>query len=351
MATINDGVSHAEAALFAPASSVSRLSSISLANVLDQSVDCVKLVDLDGTVQYMNGNGLCAMEVDDFCTINGMAWAELWPEAARSDILASYQKAANGQTSRFRAYCPTAKGSPRWWDVSVSAVNNSGNEHVGFLAVSRDVTSNQLSREAMKIAAEELKHRLKNTYQTIASLLVLTARGNADNEEFAKEMAARLGAVSRAQTLFADNDAPCDLDKLIPALVMPFSSDVVRITFGSLPTLRIEQPQADAIALVVGELSVNASKYGALAHGGSIQVNAIGTENALTIVWRERCDRSFQQRSREGGQGMRLMAQIMNTRGGNLVVDWEEQGLNATLTFQLLPNSGESVFTRREARL
>lgn len=94
MATIND-TALAEAVSI-PASSVSRLSSVSLANVVDQSVDCVKLVDLDGTIQYMNGNGLCAMEVDDFCAINGTAWAGLWPEAARLDILASYHKAAGG---------------------------------------------------------------------------------------------------------------------------------------------------------------------------------------------------------------------------------------------------------------
>lgn len=336
MTTIN-GTALAEAASI-PAHSVSRLSSVSLANVLDQSVDCVKLVDLDGTVQYMNGNGLCAMEVDEFCAINGTAWADLWPEAARLDILASYVKAAGGETARFRAYCPTAKGSPRWWDVSVSGVNDSEDQLVGFLAVSRDVTSNQLSREALMIAGEELKHRLKNTYQTIASLLMLNARGNAENEEFAQQMAARLSAVSRAQTLFADNDAPCDLEELISTLVTPFGSDVVRIAFNGLPTLRIEQPQADAIALVVGELAVNASKYGALAHGGSIQVDAVHSGQLLKIVWRERCDRAFQQRARDGGQGMRLMSQIMNTRGGDLAVDWEEQGLNATLTFQLSLN-------------
>lgn len=350
MATINDTAPLAEA-LPIPASSVSRLSSVSLANVLDQSVDCVKLVNLDGTIQYINGNGLCAMEVDDFCAINGTVWADLWPEAARSDILASLAKAAGGETARFRAYCPTTKSSPRWLDVSVSGVNDSEDQLVGFLAVSRDVTSNQLSRNALMIAAEELKHRLKNTYQTIASLLTLTARGNADNEEFARQMAARLGAVSRAQTLFADNDAPCNLAELIPALVTPFGSNVVRITFDSLPTLRIEQPQADAIALVVGELSVNASKYGALAHGGSIQIKADHSDRLLKIVWREQCDRAFQHNTRDRGQGMRLMAQIMKTRGGDLAVDWEEQGLKATLTFQLSSTHVESAFTRREERL
>lgn len=332
---LNDKTSQNTAADSALAIPVSRLSAISLANVLDQSVDCVKLVELDGTIQYMNVNGRCAMEVDDFCSIQGSTWAGLWPEATRADILASYVTAADGETARFRAYCPTARGTPRWWDVTVSGVNDCTDQLVGFMAISRDVTTNQASREALIIAADELKHRLKNTYQTIASLLVLTARGNREHEEFAKQMAARLSAVSRAQLLFAKSDAPCDLGELVHALVDPFRSDVVRIAFGNLPTLRIEQPQADAIALVVGELAVNASKHGAFVHGGSIQIDAAHSAHQLAIVWDERCDRAIEQRSRDGGQGMRLMAQIMQTRGGGLDVEWDDYGLRATLTFQL----------------
>ncbi len=110
---------------------VSGLSALALASVLDQSVDCVKLIGLDGTLQYMNGNGLCAMEVDDFCAIEGQPWASLWPEDSRSSILDSMSTANSGATARFRAFCPTAKGDPRWWDVSVSPVTDVEGRQVG----------------------------------------------------------------------------------------------------------------------------------------------------------------------------------------------------------------------------
>lgn len=320
-----------------PTTAVGRLSALGLASILDQSVDCIKLIDLDGTIQYMNDNGLCAMGIDDLCSVRGAVWADLWPGEARQLILASYPSAATGATARFRAFCPTAKGAPRWWDVSVSRVTDTEGQLAGYLSVSRDVTANQQSREALTIAAAELRHRLRNTYQMIASLLTVMARGDESNKEFARQMAARLGALSRAQLLFADDNASCDLENLIPALVMPFGSEYAQVTFGRLPALRLKQPQADAVALVVGELAVNSSKHGAIAHGGHVGVSAAHDQHGLSIIWRERCDRPVRQHAREGGQGMTLMNQIMRTRGGNLAVEWEDHGLVATLTFQLMP--------------
>lgn len=148
-------------------------------------------------------------------------------------------------------------------------------------------------------------------------------------------MAARLGAISRAQTLFADSEAPCDLDELIHTLISPFGNEACIVTYGDLPALLIDQPQADAIALVVGELAVNSSKHGALAFGGNILVEAVHEKNLLIIVWNEHCDRPIQQHAREGGQGMALMDQIMRTRDGNFGIEWQASGVIVRLSFTL----------------
>ena len=322
------------------ATAVSPLSAVSLASVLDQSADCFKLLTMDGKIQYMNNNGLCAMEIEEFSAVEGTFWADLLPEPARQNLVDAYPEAATGKIVQFRAFIPTIKGNPRWWDISVSPVTDDKGRMVGFLSVSRDVTVNHQSREALKIAASEMKHRLRNTYQTITSLMVMTARGNAGHEEFAKQMADRLGALSRAQSLFTDDDAPCDLNELIPALVTPFGSEAAQVSFDPLPAIAIRQSQADAVALVVGELAVNSSKHGAFAHGGAVHVTAAADENdVLAIIWRERCDLPVQQRSREGGQGLKLMDQIMRSRDGSIVVEWEAHGMVATLELRLAAES------------
>lgn len=312
---------------------VASLSPVALASVLDQSVDCVKLIGLDGNLQWMNGNGMCAMEIDDFAAVDGRAWVDFWPDDVRPKILAAYPTAASGQTVRFRASCPTYRGAPRWWDVTVSAVTNADGLHAGYLAISRDATENQQSREALDIAAKELRHRLKNTYTMISSLMMGFARGNDHHVEFANQMTDRLVALSRAQALFANNDAPCQIDALVDALVVPFSNAYCAVDVEALPDFQVDQGRADAIALVIGELAVNSSKHGAIHHGGAVKVcGQIGADR-FSIVWDETSNGPVEHRSRDGGQGLELMRRIVKARGGTLSVDWRDDGLDVTITF------------------
>jgi len=308
------------------------LTAETLAGVFEQSVDCVKLVGLDGAIQWMNGNGLCAMEIDDFGAIHGRQWADLWPEDSRAIVAASIPAARAGETVRFNAFCPTAKGSARWWNVTVSKVSTAAGE-VGFLAVSRDITEAEVGRQALVIAAAELRHRLKNTYAMISSLLYGFARGIPEHEAFARDMQRRLVSLSAAQALFSTDDAPCEIRTLIPALVMPFESPSCPIAIGDLPGLRVEQGQADAIALVLGELAVNSAKHGALAKGGAIRIAAETEADSFAISWDEDLAVPVERHERPGGQGLNLIQRIVSARSGTLEIDWRESGLAVVLKF------------------
>lgn len=314
---------------------VSSLSSVALAAVLDQSVDCVKLVGLDGAIQWMNFNGLCAMEIDHVEQVEGRPWAELWPEESRQMILGAYPQAALGQTIRFNAFCPTMKGKPKWWDVAVSPVTDQTGTHAGYLTVSRDITDTEIVREALEIAAAEMKHRLKNTYAMISSLLLGFAKGNADREAFAREMADRMSALSTAQALFVSDEAPLELERLIPALIAPFDRPSCPVVIEQARGAIVDQGQANAIALVLGELAVNSAKHGALNHGGRLHVTTVENPDTLTILWVEESDKPVTAHDRVGGQGLKLMERIVRARRGIIAYDWEESGLSVLLTFQI----------------
>jgi PAS domain S-box-containing protein len=315
------------------------LSAETLASVLAQSLDCVKLIDLDARVLWMNPNGLCAMEIDDFAAIRNQPWADLWPEDSHPVIAAACATALGGESARFDAFCLTAKGSPRWWNVTVSPVEDVEGRRVGLLAVSRDVTEAETGRQALEVAAAEMRHRLRNTYMMIASLLNGFAKGDPVREAFARDMAERLNALSVAQTLFADNDAPCELDKLIPVLISPFETPDCPIAITTDPGVIVSQGQADAIALVLGELAVNATKHGALKAGGSLCVEAHQIGRTLNLVWREQSAQAVAARSRDGGQGLRLIERIVRARHGQLTTDWRSHGVVVTLAFRLTPSS------------
>ena len=95
-------------------------SDLLLAAILDQSQDCIKLLNPSGEIEYMNENGRRALAIEDFAEVVGKQWATLWPEDARHHIETSVDKARRGQQSRFEELCPTLAGTPTWWDVSVA---------------------------------------------------------------------------------------------------------------------------------------------------------------------------------------------------------------------------------------
>lgn len=199
------------------------ISTQALADVINQSVDCVKLVNTAGDVLWMNANGLCAMEIDDHTAIYGRRWSDLWPEENRQTVNDALAQAHSGEPVRFEAFCPTAKGSPRWWNVTVTAVTAPDGADIGYLAISRDVTEGETQRRALGIAADELRHRLKNTYAMVCGMLNTFALGNPEHEAFARAMNVRLMALGTAQSFFMGPDMPRDVKALLPALIQPFA--------------------------------------------------------------------------------------------------------------------------------
>lgn len=312
---------------FSPAS----LSSVSLASVLDQSVDCVKLVGLRGDVHYMNPNGQCAMEIDDFDLVRGKQWVDFWPEESKAEILGAYVKAAAGEVVRFRAFCPTMKGAPRWWDVTVSAVLNEEQQHAGYMAISRDVTENQQRLDTAIITADELRHRLLNSFSVMCAVMNHYARGDASRVAFAKQMSLLFAAMGRAKTLFANMHAPRNVDELISAVLSPFENTECSITIEQLPCATVDLEWANALALVLGELGVNSTKHGALGSGGSIVITGKRTEHGFTVVWTEKSKKAVQCTERDGGHGMQIMQRTMRTRGGALDMRWRRDGLTAEM--------------------
>ncbi len=126
-------------------------------SVFENSPDCLKVFDLDGRVLEMNEAGCRLMEVDDFDAIRGSSWAEQWPVANRETIREVVTGARAGTVGRFQGFCPTAKGTPRYWDVSVAPLPGANGQPDRLLGVSRDVTEQRRAEEQMR--ASELRFR------------------------------------------------------------------------------------------------------------------------------------------------------------------------------------------------
>lgn len=181
--------------------------------ILESSPDCVKLLDREGALLSMNTPGLCLMEIDDFTPFAGQPWSVLWPAESRGLIQAALTEARTGRQGRFQAFCPTAKGTPKWWDVIVTAVNDDRGAPVRFVAASRDITESYQAAETLR--ASEERQRLA---MTVAGLAIAEVDYTTNQIHLSPEMAtlfglpADTGAVPRA-TIHA-HFHPGDRDEL-----------------------------------------------------------------------------------------------------------------------------------------
>jgi len=110
------------------------------------SRDCVKVLDIAGKIVSFNDDGLRIMEIDHLDQVLGAFWTDLWPADLRSLAVEGLTTAKLNGVSSFRAPCPTAKGTPKWWDVTIAAISGLAPT---FVVISRDVTD-QHAKEALQ---------------------------------------------------------------------------------------------------------------------------------------------------------------------------------------------------------
>lgn len=134
-------------------------------SILESAPDCMGVLDLQGNVHFLNGPGLQVLEIDDFGEFEGRPWANVWPKSSRANIENALQVAREGAVARFSGFCPTAKGTPKWWDVSVSPILAPEGGPTRLLVAARDMTSAKSVQDALEQArreAEASAQRLEN---------------------------------------------------------------------------------------------------------------------------------------------------------------------------------------------
>ncbi len=140
-------------------------------SILQSSPDCIKILDNDGRIQFINDNGLCLMEIDDFSFLKNSYWWNLWEERSQHLIKDALKKAMSGEKVQFQAFANTQKGTPKWWDVIVLPVQLGGEtgKEQQILSVSRDIT--ELKEATLKL--EESENRYSNMIYTSPALIAI----------------------------------------------------------------------------------------------------------------------------------------------------------------------------------
>ena len=139
-------------------------------SILEASAVAIEVLDDAGRLIFINGPGVRIMEVDDPAAVVGRPFASFWPEDVAPVVQGAIQLALRGDATRQTLFGPTAKGSPRWWDLSLSPILDGEGRVRRVLALSRDVTEAKRNEVEVGASARRLANVLESTMDSVISV-------------------------------------------------------------------------------------------------------------------------------------------------------------------------------------
>ena len=328
------GIALKNTALHRSLTGASSIDESMLRYVLDQSRDCVKILGPQGEIRYINSHGRCALEIEDFSEIEGRPWVELWPDESRPIIEKAVAQAQRGTGSEIEASRPDARGEERWWRTSISPLLEGDGELAGILIISRDVTGHVRLREAEQTLGLEMRHRLRNAYAVASAIVMQSARGNPEFLSFAEVVCARLADVALSQTQLLDaGGRSWPLADLIRTLVEAHGDGATRLRYAGDAEAIVDGHAAMVIALVIGELTNNSIKYGALREGRGVSLTASVDASTITIRWVEQTNVAgiADLAPRDAGSGYAMMERMARAQRATFEHELKDGQLRVTL--------------------
>ncbi len=320
--------------------------------IIESSPDCIKVLDRQGRLLYMNHGGQDIMEIDDFTQVHYSLWLSFWQDSDRLLAEKAFTTAKAGKITKFDGYCATAKGTPRWWEVVVTPMLDENDQIQEILCVSRDITGRKIAEKALQKRNQELdrftyivSHDLKAPLRGIANLAQWISEDLGDlvadeTKEYldllgqrVKRMDAlidgllKLSRIGRQELPVESVDMTQLLQEVIDSLSPPASFKITSVALPVLATKRLLLNQ------VLSNLISNAIKH----HDrdtGQIEVTArdYDTHYQLAIAddgpgipptERERIFEIFQtlessSSTTNTGIGLALVKKIIHEEGGQL---------------------------------
>jgi two-component sensor histidine kinase len=300
-----------------------------LESVLNASQDCIKVLTYDGDLVFMNNGGRAVMEVEDFEALRGCPWVGFWDGEGRIEAQAALEAARAGGTGHFQGAADTAKGTPKFWDVTVTRVPgaNGGRDHI--LSISRDITDAKRAEALRDLLAHELSHRVKNSLSVVQAIAMQTFK--AGDEARLDVFNGRLKALAQAQDLLLqDAWEPVQLRDVVENSLGPICPAGRCTADGD--DYALDAQRGLSLALALHELGTNAAKYGALSSpGGAVRVSWTAGDGELRLSWAESGGPPVAAPLHRGF-GTRLITRNLEADfGGKVDLNYARSGLVLTL--------------------
>lgn len=139
--------------------------------IIESSDDCIKVLDLDGRILFMNRGGQALLGIQDITPFLNTSWVEFWQQEDRLAASEAIALAGAGEVCSLQGYCPTLNGEPRWWDNKISPILGADGKVEQLLCISRDITERRQIEDKRR-QAEQKSRELEEQYQAIINQAV-----------------------------------------------------------------------------------------------------------------------------------------------------------------------------------
>jgi PAS domain S-box-containing protein len=306
-----------------------------LAAIVESSDDAIVGKDLDGIITSWNAGAarIFGYEAEE---IIGKPITILVPLDYRKEEEAIIERIRHGRrVEHYETVRQRKHGSLIDVSLSVSPVKNAEGKIIGASKIARDITERKRSEAQIVNLAREAEHRTKNILATVLATVRLSYADTSDDLKNLIE--GRIDALAKVHALFVESRwTGAELYTLVTQELSPYRDgreERVRING---PTIMLEPNTAQAIAISLHELATNAGKYGSLsAADGDVEVTwSPMADGRLGLRWTEAGGPTVATPTHRGF-GTRVMENIIEQLGGQVLFDWHDQGLRCEIALRL----------------
>ena len=187
------------------------------------------------------------------------------------------------------------------------------------------------ARDRADLLARELNHRVKNIFAVILAIVQMSARDKPEAKEVTQAIGERIRALLTAHEVSQgelDREL-ASLEALVETTLAPYRSKRQTATISG-PEVLLPAKRITPLGLVLHELTTNAVKYGAWAHGGTIDVSWHEEAGMVHLSWREHGVTIDGEPERKGF-GSLLMDSAARQFGGSVTREFAADGLKVVI--------------------
>lgn len=271
----------------------------------------------------------------------GRRLEEALPTLTSNDmIVQAFHKVLSGEIDRFdlplEDFDPSGRDQGRHLDSTFFPVKEHG-RIIGAGVVVSDVSDRVNAERGRELLLREMNHRIKNTIATIQAFARQTLRNTGDIGEFEKVFNGRLSAMASANDAILSHDRQsAPLRNVIRTQTGPFGGVEGSNLSLSGPDITVPDRVVHSLALVLHELSTNATKYGAWSDAsGRVSVDWTLQGDRLSLHWREAGGPPVKMPDHRGFGSRLIDATMANHEGGVAEIEFLPAGIVASLCFDL----------------